>query len=338
VSPATGPRAEGAPGPRILGVPGYEERAFEEFLRPGDLLVVNDAATLPASLFARFRGARLELRFVSPPEGRTARVLLFGAGDYHTRTEDRPAPPVLRPGDRLELRTSMARVTHVDPQFLRLLTVELDAPALQVAYAEGHPVQYAYIERPLDLWDVQTPLAGRPWAVEAPSASYMTSLPALRRLRAQGVSIATLTHAAGLSSTGDARLDAALPLAERYELPLATVAAVNLARTEGRRIVALGTTVARALEGNALRGGGQLEAGRFETDLRLGAASPLRVVSAIYTGVHEEGVSHFGLLEAFRPAGDLRHALEESERRGFLTHEFGDGWFVEAAAREVLPA
>jgi S-adenosylmethionine:tRNA ribosyltransferase-isomerase len=314
-----------------LGVPGYGERPFDAFLRGGDLLVLNDAGTIPASLPAHLRGAPVELRLVAPPDGNLAQVLLFGAGDFRTRTEDRPAPPALRPGDRLALSEASARVVHQDPTFPRLLIVAFDRPAMHVAYAEGRPVQYAYVCEPLQLWDVQTPIASRPWAVEAPSASYLLDLPMLRRLRGRGVEIATLTHAAGLSSTGDPALDARLPFPERYALPEATAVAVRRALVAGRRVVALGTTVARALEGNAASFG-RTRAGEYETDLRLGPASELRVVSAIYTGVHEEGVSHFGLLEAFRPAEELRWALRESERRGFLTHEFGDAWFVERAA------
>ncbi len=118
-------------------------------------------------------------------------------------------------------------------------------------YAEGRPVQYAYVDAPLALWHVQSSFASRPWAVEPPSAGRPLTFAVLDRLRRQGVSVAVVTHAAGLSSTGDPALDAILPLDERYDLPEPTLRAIDETRRAQGRVVAVGTTVVRALEGCA---------------------------------------------------------------------------------------
>ncbi len=121
-------------------------------------------------------------------------------------------------------------------------------------YREGRPVQYSYLAHDLPLWAVQTVYAARPWAFEMPSAGRPLSWEILLALRRKGVRWASLTHAAGLSSTGDPAIDAALPLAERYDIPAATVRAVADTRARGGRVIAVGTTVVRALEGAAVEG------------------------------------------------------------------------------------
>jgi len=140
------------------------------------------------------------------------------------------------------------------------------------------------------------------------------------------VSLAWLTHAAGLSSTGDAALDAALPLPERYEVPEATVEAVARARAAGGRVVAVGTTVVRALESAAQDG--RLRAGRGLATLRIDGGFRPRVVDGLLTGLHEDGTSHFELLKAFAPAAFLEPALRHAAEAGYLGHEFGDALLI----------
>src|SRR5262249_29281050 len=129
-------------------------------------------------------------------------------------------------------------------------------------YRAGRPVQYAHVAEPLPLWAVQTRYGARPWAAELPSAGRPPPWGVLGALPPRGVGLARVTHACGLSATGDEALDAALPLPERYDVPAATVEAVARAR----RVVAVGTSVVRALEGAAARHG-RLVAGEGETDL-----------------------------------------------------------------------
>jgi len=307
-------------------------------LRAGDLLVVNDAATVPASLHATTdAGAAVELRLAAHLDGERWRAVLFGDGDWHTRTEHRAPPPPVAPGDVLHVAYDFdAVVEAVDPALPRLLVVRFSraGAALWAAlYRHGRPVQYAHVARPLEVWHVQTPFAARPWAVEMPSAGRALGWALLGELRAGGVRIAWLTHAAGLSSTGDAALDAALPLPERFDVPEATVRAVAEARRRGGRVVAAGTTVVRALEGSARVHDGALVAGSGTTDLRIDARFRPRVVDGLLTGLHEIGSSHRSLMQAFAPDALLARAWDHAEASGYLDHEFGDVCLVLPAAR-----
>ena len=300
-------------------------------LGPGDLLVVNDAATLPASLAGQDADGRaLEARLCGPPLGSVCAAVLFGAGDWRQRTEDRPPPPLLARGARLVFGTLGATVIAVSPLSPRLVELRFDAAgdALWAAlYREGCTVQYSYLAHPLPLWAVQTVYAGRPWAAEMPSAGRPLSWEILLALRRRGVRLAALTHAAGLSATGDPALDRALPLPERFDIPAATARLVRETRAAGGRIIAVGTTVVRALEG-AWAGQGALVAGPGQTDLRLGPAHRLAVVDGVLTGVHAPGQSHFELLEAFVASPLLHAACAAAEREGFLTHELGDALLI----------
>jgi S-adenosylmethionine:tRNA ribosyltransferase-isomerase len=196
----------------------------------------------------------------------------------------------------------------------------LDAALLAALHRHGHPVQYSYAAGPLAHWHVWTPYAGSPWAVEMPSAGRPLAHRLLGALRARGIAIATVTHAAGLSSTGDTALDAALPLPELSEVPVAT--AQRIAATGGR-IVAVGTSVVRALESAAV-GPRRVEPGRRITRLRVGPTSRLEVVDALLTGMHEPGTSHYDLACAFAPGELIERGNREAIAAGFRWHEFGD--------------
>ncbi len=321
-----------------------------ELLFPGDLMVLNDAATLPASLPERApSGAPLEIRLAGPPgrDPSTWPAVLFGAGDWRTRTEDRPAPERLAPGDVIRLgdeavvssdsvsrvrgngaasgASLTAEVVAVSPLSPRLAELRFDrsgAALLAALYRLGRPVQYAHQDRDLALWSVQTAFAGPPWAVEMPSAGRPLSWHVLAALRRRGVELAWLTHAAGLSATGDPALDTALPLPEIYDIPRATADAVRLAGADGRRVIAVGTTVVRALEGAARSC--RTDGGTGTTDLVLDPRSLLRVVDGVITGVHAPGESHYRLLGAFAPPSLLDAAWRHARARGYLQHELGD--------------
>lgn len=302
-------------------------------LRAGDLLVVNDAATLPASLEARTPRGQVEVRLAAPgASSRDWTAVLFGGGTWRNRTEDRPAPPRLAKGELLAFGGGLgAEVTAISPVSSRLVGLRFDreGSALWAAlYAVGRPVQYSYLCHDLALDQVQTPFAGRPWSVEMPSAGRPLRVALLRELRRRGVEVARLTHAAGLSATGDALLDAALPLPERYDIPASTVAAVAAARARGGRVVAAGTTVVRALEGAAAANGGALRPGEGTTDLRIGEGHVPVVVDGLLSGLHEPGASHFELLTAFAPRPLLLEAVRHAEQAGYLAHEFGDSCLV----------
>lgn len=305
------------------------------FLRRSDVLVVNDAAALPASIHGlTARGEPIELRLIGPLDAPSARAVLFGAGDFHQKTEHRPAPPLLVPGDAITCAGLSATVLAVSSLSPRLLDLRFDrqgAALLSALYRAGRPVQYAYHLRALPLYEFQTAYGARPWSSEMPSAGRPLSFELLLALRERGVQVVALTHAAGLSSTGDALLDAALPLPERFEIPAETARAVNTARSRGARVIAVGTSVVRALEGSAAQHGGVVTAGAGETDLRIDLDFAPRVVDGLLTGVHAPGESHYLLLGAFASRPALSRAVAHAERRGYLTHEFGDSMLLLSA-------
>jgi len=304
-------------------------------LHPADLVVVNDAATLPASLAAAAPGGqRVEVRLAGEARGGRWRAVVFGEGDWRTRTEDRPPPPTLRSGDALEFDGRLhATVIAVSPLSPRLVDVRFDAAgsALWSAlYRLGRPIQYSHLEAGLALSDVQTAYASRPWAAELPSAGWPLTWDLLLGLKRRGIALAAVTHAAGLSSTGEAALDRVLPLPERFDIPARTVAAVTKARAAGGRVVAVGTSVVRALEGCAARRGG-LAAGQGTTGLVVGPGFVPRVVDGLLTGFHEPGSSHLGLLRAFAPPPLLDAAYAHAAAAGYRGHEFGDSTIILAA-------
>jgi S-adenosylmethionine:tRNA ribosyltransferase-isomerase len=354
-------------GVRLLAVdPGgdmliTEATRLPALLAPGDLLVLNDAATIPASLRGRDQHGRpLEVRLAqslpadgaSEPASIWSRVwspgwaplwsreraperphflaVVFGAGDWRQRTEDRPPPPALAPGDRLSLGSERdplnATVASLSPLSARLVELRFHSCGdafWGALYRHARPVQYAHLAHPLPLWAVQNVYAGRPFAFEMPSAGRPLSWQILLELRRRGVRVEALTHAAGLSATGDAALDAHLPLPERFEIPAATVAAVAETRRRGGRVVAVGTTVVRALEG-AHAQWGELRAGAGVTDLRLEPGHRRRVVDGLLSGLHDPQDSHFALLGSFADAAVLSAAHARALSAGLHAHELGD--------------
>jgi S-adenosylmethionine:tRNA ribosyltransferase-isomerase len=162
-----------------------------------------------------------------------------------------------------------------------------------------------------------------------PSAGRGLRVETLAALRRRGVEVASVTHAAGLSATGDPAIDARLPLPERFEVGHATARAVARTRARGGRVIAVGTSVVRALESAArLSTAPPLIASSGVTDLVLCAATPLQVVDAIVTGVHDAETSHFMLLGAFARRSVLEGALRTASALGFLGHELGDAWLL----------
>jgi S-adenosylmethionine:tRNA ribosyltransferase-isomerase len=305
-------------------------------LTPGDVLVVNDAATLPASLRGETaRGEEVEARLMAHgASDREWTALLLGAGDARQRTEDRAPPPCVAEGDRLALGPGLgAVVTRVDdPRRVGLRFEASGAELWQALFAAGRPIQYAYVRAPYALWHVQTRFASRPWAFELPSAGRPLTWEILLALRQRGVALAWITHAAGISSTGSAACDRALPVPERYEVPEATARAIGAARARGGRVIAAGTTVVRALEsaaaGDGLGPARGVRTGRGEARLVIDAKSPLAVVDGLLTGMHVPGTSHFALLEALAPRPLLERALTHAAARGYLEHEMGDSCLV----------
>ncbi|HEU4933843.1 MAG TPA: S-adenosylmethionine:tRNA ribosyltransferase-isomerase [Pyrinomonadaceae bacterium] len=317
----------------IIHVP---RSAFVEFLRPNDLVIANDAATLPASLTGVHHptGQQIEVRLAGRPSldpvdvGRFSAVV-FGEGDFHTRTEDRPLPPQLTPGDKLLLGPLQATVEEL-LQHPRLVSLLFHGSADEVwagLASHGKPIQYSHLQTSLELWDVWTKVAGPPAAFEPPSAGFILDWETLSTIREHGARFATVTHAAGISSTGDGDLDRLLPFDEPYHIPDATAKAVEITRQLGGRVIAVGTSVVRALEAAATEDG-HLRVGDGMARGKIGPTTQLRVVDAILSGTHEPGTSHYELLRAFLEDSTLERATEELTTHGYKTHEFGDSVLI----------
>jgi len=317
----------------IIHVP---RSAFVEFLRPNDLVIANDAATLPASLTGVHQptGQQIEVRLagrssLDPMDVSRFSAVVFGEGDFHTRTEDRPLPPMISPGETLLLGPLQSTVQKILGH-QRLVSLLFHGSADEVwagLASHGKPIQYSHMQTSLELWDVWTKVAGPPVAFEPPSAGFILDWEVLSTIREHGARFATVTHAAGISSTGDDDLDRLLPFDEPYHIPDSTAEAVKLTRQRGGRVIAVGTTVVRALE-DAATNDGHLRVGDGMARGKIGPTTHLRVVDAILSGTHEPGTSHYELLRAFLEDSTLERATAELTARGYKTHEFGDSVLI----------
>jgi len=284
---------------------------------------------LPASLFGRSEtGETFELRLLSEIREREWRGVVFGKGNWREKTEDRAPPPFLRTGDSLQfgrlLKATVIGISRISERLLQLRFNLSGSDFVREIYAQGHPIQYSYLKNPLPLWEVQSAFASRPWAVEMPSAGAALPLSLLTEMRRKGIRVASLTHACGLSSSGDGKLDRALPLAERYEIPEKTVALVSENQRKKERIIAAGTSVMRALEGNAVQHGGILRPGKGETEILIGPGFKPKIVQGLLTGLHDVEESHFRLALSLLPETSLKRILAMAQKRGLQSHEFGD--------------
>jgi S-adenosylmethionine:tRNA ribosyltransferase-isomerase len=308
--------------------------ALIELIRPGDLVVANDAATIPASLtgihLPTHRPIEVRLAGIPSlnPDNREFSAVIFGEGDFHTRTEDRPQPPSLAPGDRLRMGPLSATISHLlDHPRLVLLEFDQSRDRLWAGMAHhGRPIQYSHVQVPLALWDVWTPIAGPPVAFEPPSAGFALSWQLVTEMRVAGAEFRTITHAAGLSATGDPELDQRLPFDEPYRISQATADSINRAKSRGRRVVAVGTTVVRALEHAASPS--EILAREGIATERIGPQTRLHIVDALLSGTHEPGTSHYELLRAFLTDAELERLATELDTREYRTHEFGDSVLV----------
>jgi S-adenosylmethionine:tRNA ribosyltransferase-isomerase len=303
-------------------------------LRPGDVVVANDAATLPASLHGRHAasGAAIEIRlagWLNLGDPTRFIAVCFGPGDHRMPTEDRPPPPPLRPGDRLSLGPLTATIECLlgHPRLCRLRFSGTRPTILTGLAAHGRPIQYAHVPELLALWDVWTKIATEPAAFEPPSAGFALDWHMLASWRSRGIHFATLTHAAGISSTGDPLLDLRLPFDEPYRIPKSTALAISQAKAAKRKIIAIGTSVVRALESAADRDGGVRDGSGMARG-RIGEGIDLRVVDAIVTGVHHPGESHFELLRAFAEDSLLQRMVRALAAHGYRGHEFGDSLLI----------
>ena len=165
----------------------------------------------------------------------------------------------------------------------------------------------------------QTVYARRPGSAEMPSAGRAFSSAVIDALTAKGVGMATITLHTGVSSLEEHEP----PYEEWFEVTAETADAVAAARSRGNRVVAVGTTVVRALE-SATDEAGRMRSARGWTDLIVTPQRGVRAADSLLTGFHEPQASHLAMLEAFAGRGHLEAAYAAALREGYLWHEFGD--------------
>jgi len=292
------------------------------FLAPGDLLIVNTSATLAAAVdAARSDGRPVTVHFSTPLEDGTWLVELRESDAGRARVTD------AAPGDRIELPAGALTLAYKypDPAADRLWAAavsitdadDVDVPAYLARH--GRPVRYSYVPDQWPLSAYQSVFSREPGSAEMPSAGRPFSNDLVIDLVTSGVIIAPIRLHAGVAS-----LEAGeKPLPERFSVPQPTAELVNLTRAARRRVVAVGTTVTRALE-SAIGADGTARASEGWTSLILGADHPARVVSGLITGWHDPEASHLALLEAVAGQALVKAAYAEADRAGYLGHEFGD--------------
>lgn len=296
-------------------------RDLPRFLRPGDVLVVNTSGTLSAALDAvRPDGSRAALHISTGLPGGLWSVELRRVGPGGTE----PCLDAAR-GELLRLPGG-ATATLLAPYGrdrgpARLWVAELRLPAPLHWYLEDHgaPIRYRYVKRPWPSLYYQTVFTTEPGSAEMPSAGRAFTPELVTRLVASGVQVAPLLLHTGVSSLERDEP----PYEEHYRVPAETARVVNAARAAGRRVVAVGTTAARALETVADEGG-VAHAGEGWTSLVITPERGIRAVDALLTGFHEPRATHLGILAALCSVAHLRLTYAEALRRGYLWHEFGD--------------
>jgi S-adenosylmethionine:tRNA ribosyltransferase-isomerase len=249
-------------------------------------------------------------------------AVAFGPGDWRTSTEHRAPPPTLKVGDQIALGSDLsADILEVrEDRLLRLRLQSLDL--LKSIYQNARPIQYSYLIEDLHVWDQQTLFAQTPISVEPPSAALRLHWETILRLKSQRVQIVSVLHGAGISSTGSLYIDNLLPLPEYFEVPAVTADAITSALAAKHQVIALGTTVLRALE-SSLRFG-KVSARSGMTSLKITPGHRVRSVTSLITGMHERESSHMQILNSLCSADVLDRGYKEATDLGYSSHEYGD--------------
>jgi S-adenosylmethionine:tRNA ribosyltransferase-isomerase len=317
------PEARGLPrdGVRMLvsraasgAVAHHRFTDLPRLLLPGDLLVVNTSRTLPAAVPA---GPGLVLHFSTGlPDGCWLVEPRIPAGKASLPNGTAaPAQVIALPGG--------AELTFTERATARLWRARLSAAVLPYLIRHGEPIRYSYAARRWPLAAYQTVFGRLPGSAEMPSAARPFTPPVVTDLAARGVLVAPVTLHCGVSSL-EAGED---PYPEQFDVPPATARMVNLTRRSGGRVIAVGTTVVRALETAARSspaGVADVAAAAGWTSHVVSPATGPRVVNGLLTGLHEPRSSHLRMLAAFHGEELLRACYDAALSRGYLWHEFGD--------------
>ena len=305
---------------------------FPDFLKRGDVLVINTSRTINAAFQASLEsedGAlnevmlHLSTRLFGRDEPWVVEVRHRSPTGTTPLLDARPGEIVRLPAGataRLVTPYTDGRLRSTSSQ-VRLWIAELSLPESALAYAEHHgsPIRYSYVPKPWPLEYYQTVFADEPGSAEMPSAGRAFTNEMMQELGRKGIRVAPIVLHTGVSSLETDEQ----PYPERYHVSYPTALAVNAARRLGGRVIAVGTTAVRALE-TAADDDGYVRASGGWTDLVITADRPLRVVDGMLTGLHAPKASHLSILEALAGREHLAHAYRELLEQKYLWHEFGD--------------
>jgi S-adenosylmethionine:tRNA ribosyltransferase-isomerase len=323
--------------PEVRGVPrdqvrllvsdsaGHRHAHFRDLpglLEPGDLLVVNESATLPASLPAAGRLGEFRLNLST----RYADRLWLAEPRWSAA---RPGPMAWLAGDVVRAAGVTARFVAPYPWSSRLWYVRFDGDVMAAAGLLGEPIRYGYLEAPYPPLDAyQTIFATVPGSAEMPSAARPFTLGLVESLRWHGIRFASIVLHCGVSSleVETPELDPSASPPEPFSVPPETAAAVTAARERGSRVIAVGTTVVRALESAAQDGVVRATRGFTRRIVRPGL--PPKVVNGLITGLHDPRTTHLALLYALAGSDRIREAYALAISEGYMWHEFGDAHLI----------
>jgi S-adenosylmethionine:tRNA ribosyltransferase-isomerase len=290
-------------------------RDLPYLLSSGDVVVVNTSATLPAALPAeRPDGTAVGLHLSTPVPGDERHwVVELRCGKTPYRST-RPQTLTLPAGARAHLLAP-----YLAGPRLWVARFELPVPLPAYLAEHGAPIRYGYVPRPFPLSDYQTVFAAEPGSAEMPSAGRPFTHELVTGLVSRGIAVAPVVLHTGVSSLEDGED----PYPERYRVPEPTARLVSSVRRWGGRVIAVGTTVVRALE-TAARPDGWVTPSEGWTDLVVTPDRKLRVVDGVLTGWHEPAASHLHLLDSVAGTELVAASYRAALARGYLWHEFGD--------------
>jgi S-adenosylmethionine:tRNA ribosyltransferase-isomerase len=289
------------------------------YLEPGDLVVINTSGTLAAEVSGRDRaGLPLEVHLSTElPAGLWTVELRRGGLPYLGAVA----------GEAIELPeggsvTLLAPYSRIDSEGkVRLWVARLVTPVPLLTYlaVNGRPIKYGYVRGSWPITTYQNVYATEPGSAEMPSAGRPFTPEIVTRLVARGVGVTPIVLHTGVASleAGEA------PYPERYGVPAATARRVNSTHEDGGRVIAVGTTVVRALE-TVVDSNGQVHAGEGWTDMVVTTERWVRSVDGMLTGWHEPEASHLAMLGAVAGRSLLRTSYTVALEEGYLWHEFGD--------------
>ena len=294
-----------------------------EFLSAGDLLVVNVSATLPAAVAAtRSDGSAIRIHFATraPKLDDRWRVV-------ELRSPDGATPMRGHAGETLRLPAHLGELELVAPYASgsRLMLARLNGPGTveELLIHHGEPIRYGYVPRRWPLEAYQNVYARVPGSAEMPSAGRPVTHRLISELATRGIAVAPVTLHTGVSSPERHEP----PFPEEFEVPDATARLVNMIRAAGGRVIAVGTTVVRALE-TVGRPDGSVDAGAGWTGLVIDPERGVDVVDGLITGWHEPEASHLQMLAALVGEPLLERCYQAALRHGYLWHEFGDSHLI----------